>query len=261
MKKLVWLATAAGALLATPAMAAGGHVGVGYNSTNAGTSADIDTWQAEGAYGANSGALGFQFDGSFGEGEFGPLGIDHWRGVGHVFWDGGDWRLGGVLGVTSVNLDLVVVDVDLEETMFGVEGTYDLGDRAVIGASYTMGQVEYLGTGIERPDAWNLDASLSYYVTENFRLRGALGIGHLDFGIPEDNADTTTYGLSAEWQPFSAPVSLQAGWSEFESDVDGDVSSLSLTVRWNFGGSLRERDNVTPFQTSTPLYQRIYGIQ
>lgn len=251
MKKTALLAALAAAFIATPAMAqSGGHVGVTYGNTDSDLT-DGDTWQVEGAFGGNSGSVGYQLDAGIGSTDAGGSDVDNRTIAGHLYWHTDTWNLGGVIATT--NLD----DGDsVDETVYGVEGTFNLAPNAVLTGSYTVGETEF----IVDLDTWNADVGLNYYFTDNFRVSGNLGTGNLDAGGGAD-FDTTSYGINAEWQLSSAPVSFTAGYSTIDTDVLGEYDTLKVGVRWNWGGTLRERDAATPFETQTGLYQRVYGIQ
>ena len=238
-------------LLATPAMAqSGGHAGVTYGNTDS-DGTDGDTWQVEGAFGGASGSIGYQFDAGIGNTDAGSSGdIDNRTIAGHLYWHTDNWNLGAVIATT--NLD----DGDsVDETVYGVEGSFNLAPNAVLTGSYTVGNTEFL-TDV---DTWNLDAGINYYFSDNFRVSGNIGTGNLDFG--GGDLDTSTFGIGAEWQLSSTPISFTADWSTFDADVFGDYDTLKVGIRWNWGGTLRERDAATPFDTQTGLYQRVYGIE
>jgi len=57
-------------------------------------------------------------------------------------------------------------------------------------------------------------------------------------------------------------VSIAAGWNHFEiDDVGLEADALQIGVRWSFGGgTLQERNNATPFTTTTGLDNRFFGI-
>jgi len=149
---------------------------------------------------------------------------------------------------------------DVEEIVYGAEGTFDLGANTVASLSATTGNVDFLGTDI---DNWNVDGSLAFYASPNLRIGGGVGFGNLS--VASVDADTISYNIGAEWQPFSHPISFTVGYSHFDVDdvfLGGiDADTLSVGARWNFGGSLRDRDNATPFDVQTGLYQRIYGLR
>lgn len=252
MKKTALLAAAAAMFAATPAFA-GGHVGVGYTNTDSGNS-DADSWQVEGAYGGASGALGYQLDAGIGNSDAGVSDVDHHTIAGHLFWHTDNWNLGGAIATSSFEDNTFSAD----ELVYGVEGTFNVAPNAVLRGSYMVGESEFLTIDV---DTWNADLGLDYYFSDNFRVGGAIGSGNLDFGGGAD-FDTSTYGIDAEWQFASLPLSLRAGWSTFDAgNTFGDYDSLTVGVRWNFGGTLRDRDAATPFEAQTGLYQRVYGVQ
>lgn len=254
MKKMALLAAAAVAVMATPAMA-GGYVGAVYGNTDVDGS-DADTWQVEGAFGHNGGSWGLQGDASVGNTDVTGSDADHHTIAGHLYWQGSGWRLGGVLA--SANLDDSGTEV--EELVYGVEGTFDFGPSTVANASYTFGEIEIFGSDV---DTWNIDGGLNFYSGDNFRFGGTLGVGNLE--APGVDADTFTAGVNAEWAPLQAPVSFTFGYNHFDVDnafLGGlETDSFSIGARWNFGGTLRERDNATPFDTRTGLYPRALDLR
>lgn len=256
MRKFAFLAAFAALVTATPALA-GGYVGIGYQDTQGGNGySDGDGYYAEGAWGHSFGGnWAAQIDGSFGTIDFG--GGDEGDLVaitGHVFWSQDNWRLGGVLGTSEADFDF---GATFEETFYGVEGTYAHGDNVVFNGSVTFGDMDFF---FGDADTWNVDAGVDYYASSNFRLGLNLGTGNIDAGAGADG-DSTTYGLDAEYQLSSLPVSFALDYTHYEEDVaDSERDVILASVRWNFGGTLRDRDNATPFNTRSNL-QRHYGIQ
>ncbi len=246
MKKTALLAAAAALFVATPALAqSGGSIGLNYTSVED----DAEGYQIDGAFGSASGSFGFQVDAGIGSLED----VDTQTIAGHAYWNGGAWRLGGVIAYTNLGAD---GSDDVSETAYGVEGTWDLGTQAVVLGSYTVGESEFF-TDI---DTSFFDIGLNYYFTENFRVGGSYGFGNLDSG--GGDSDVSNLRFNAEWQPWTTPVSFTLGYNSF--DVDGSSDSLdswSIGARWNFGGSLRERDNATPFDARTGFWQRFYDVR
>lgn len=246
MKKTALFAAAAALFAATPAFAqSGGSIGLNYTNIED----EADGYQLDGAYGSTSGSFGFQVDGGFGNIEDA---LDTQTIAGHAYWNGGGWRIGGVYAYTNLDDG----SDSASETAFGVEGTWDIGTQAVALASYTIGESE-LGGDV---DTSFFDIGLNYYFTENLRVGASYGFGSLEQGSAE--ADTNNLRLSAEWQPWTTPVSFTFGYNSFDAD-DGPagLDTWSIGARWNFGGSLRERDNATPFDTRTGFFQRLYDIR
>lgn len=255
MKKTALLAAAAAAMLATPAMAEG-YLGLGYQDSRGGNGfQDGDGWYGEGAWGHSGAGWGGQIDGSFGSIDFGAGDEgDLWALTGHVFYSADSWRLGGVLGTSNADFG---GGADFEETFYGVEGTYNMAPNAVLSGSATFGDFDFF---FGSADTWNVDAALNFYATDNLRFGFNLGTGNIDAGGGLDDS-STTYGLNGEWKAASWPVSFGVDYTHYEEDVaTSERDVLLAAVRWNFGESLRSRDNGTPFNTRGNL-QRHYGIQ
>lgn len=256
MKKTALLAAAAALMAATPA-AAEGYLGLEYgsNSIDLGGDVDFDVWQGEGAFGFAGSGWGAQVDGSLGNLEADPGGdADFWTLGGHLWWNGGAWRLGGLVTTTQLSDDTS----DIEEWAYGVEGTYDVGENAVLFSSLTTGESD--SGGPTSVDTFNWDAGANFYFSPNIRVGGSFGVGNIDVGPVE--ADTSSFGLNGEIQPWSAPVSITVGYNRFEiDDVGVDSNALTIGARWNFGGgTVRDRDNAAPFDTNTGYINRLYGV-
>jgi len=251
MKKTALLAALAAAFVSAPALAGGGHVGVGYGTTETDVT-DGDTWQLEGAFGGANGSVGYQIDGGLGQTDVDGDEIEHHTIAGHLYWHTDNWNLGGVVATAGLEDDVQ----DIDETAYGVEGTFNVAPNFVLLGSYTQGETEFLSADV---DTWNADIGVNFYINDNFRIGGVVGSGNLDFGIGD--LDISSYGVGAEWQMASMPLSFRAGYNTVDADVFGDYDTFTLGARWNFGGTLRERDSVTPFETSTGLYQRVYALQ
>lgn len=254
MKKTALLAAAAAMMMATPA-AAQGYLGLEYGNTNIdflGSDSDADKWEGEGAFGWNSGSWGGQIGGSVGNLQFDGGDADFTNFNGHLYWDGGAWKIGGLVSVTNVD------DGDeATDTTYGIETMFETSANSNIYASYTTGESEFFFTDW---DVWNLDAGVNFYASPNMRFGGFVGAGNVDAGGLD--ADTFSFGINGEFQPWSAPVSLTAGWNSYEiEDLDLETSAFTIGARWNFGGgTLQERNNATPFTTTGGMVSRIYGV-
>lgn len=249
MKKTALLAVAAAAFTATPALAAGGYVGVEHTTTDWQTISVVDLESLEGEFAIGFGGenWGAQAEGSLGNIEASSgVDVDASSLAGHLWYAGDNWRLGGVVARTKID------DFGVTEWAYGVEGTFDVTPNAVLFASITQGNVEDADI-----DILNFDLGASYYLTPNLRFGGEIGFGNI-----ESDADIRGYRLNAEYQLSAAPISLTLGWASYDVD-DGALESESISIgaRWNFGGAtLRDRDNITPFNASTGLWGRSYGI-
>ncbi|MEZ6024486.1 MAG: hypothetical protein R3C16_13955 [Hyphomonadaceae bacterium] len=254
MKKSALLAALAAAMISTPA-AAEGYLGLEYEAANVDTGGgdvDLDIWQGEGAFGFGGQGWGGQIDGSWGNLSVNNADADVWTLGGHLWWASDNWRLGGVVTTTQLS-DGGTID----EWAAGVEGADDASPRTQFIASFTVGEVDHGGPDL---DTANLDVRANFFATPNVRIGGLLGFGNLDDGATD--VDTLSYGVNAEFQPWSAPVSVTLGWTAFDiDDVDVGSSTFQIGARWNFGGgTLQDRRNATPFDTTTGYYNRFYGI-
>lgn len=252
MKKTGLLAAAAVLMMAAPA-SANGYLGLEYGNADlsfGGPSGDVDVWQGEGAFGWTSGNWGGQVGGSLGNVDGGSGDADFWTLNGHVYWDAGSWRIGGVVATTSID-----ESSNIEEWAYGLEALFETSANSNIVGSLTMGDVD------GDADLWNFDIGGNFYTSPNVRFGGFVGFGNIDPDSTTD-ADTMSYGLNTEFQPWSAPVSITLGWNHFEiDDVGVDSDTLQVGARWNFGGgTIQDRNNAAPFDTHTGYLNRFYGI-
>lgn len=249
MKKSLLLAAVA-ALFGIGPAAAEGYLGASYSSTELGN-VDVDTWQGEGAFGLNSGGWGAQLNGTLGNLEANGSDADFYTLDGHIYFNGAGWRLGGLVSYADVD-----DGGGYDEINYGIEGMFDLGSQANVFASYVIGESDFGDL-----DVSSFELGMNYYVTPNARI-GA----NFNAGTVEDSPfkeDTRGFGINGEFQPWSMPLSLTAGWNQFEV-VDTEIpesETFSIGVRWNFGGgTLQERNNAMPFEAATML-GRIYGVR
>lgn len=254
MRKVALLAAAAAAFVSTPALA-GGYVGATYGSLET-SGTDATSIQLEGAAGWNSdSAWGGQIDGSFGNIEPDVGGdADTWSIAGHLYWGNDSWRLGGVLASSEADFG---GGLSVDEFNYGFEGSANLGASAVGFGSLTFGTFDFIGTDI---DTWNVDFRVNFYASDNVRFGFNAGTGNMDAGIVD--GESTTFGADAEFQPWSAPISVTLAYSHYEEDVfSSEEDGLTLGIRWNFGSeNLRARDEAAPFAYRTNV-ERIYDIR
>lgn len=227
MKKYLLGAAAVLAISAPGAASAqSGYVDLGYSTTEVG-STEIDTWAVGGAYAwGGNGSLGFQIDGLIGSHEYdsGPE-VDTYNLGGHLFTRNDNYLFGGFANIGNTDFGLF----DYDYYTVGLEGAYYLSRTTLNGV------LSYSDSDDLNADATALDLGATYFVSDNFSFGGTVGFGEIDDG------DFSTFGIGAEYQLSAAPISLYGGYNT--TDFDGtDVDVLSLGVRWNFGGSLLERD-------------------
>lgn len=263
MKKwaLMAIAAAAASVAATPAMADnGGYVGLRYADGNVdqniGGDYDVTSWQGEGELGWNTGAWGGQVGATYGNVDLDALGDTNFGTFnGHLFWGNDAWKIGGFITYSTVD------DFDVDEWNYGVESAFNFGPDTTFYASGSLGT---LSDSTDDYDDWNVDFGIGHYFSDNFRLAGNVGWGSVqDIGLGSD-ADTQTYGINAEWQFSSIPISIVGGYNVFNVDagpLNADTDYFSIGARWNFGGStLRERNNSTPFTQPGGYGTRLYGV-
>lgn len=238
MKKLL-LGAAAALAIAAPSVASAqsAYIDLGYQSTEVdlgGVSGDGDGWTLGGAaaWGGNGG-LGFQVDGVFGTSEVD--GGDDATSInvgGHVFTRNDNFLFGGFASYGDVDADAAG---DFSFWTVGAEGQLYLS-RTTLDGSISYSDAEDVDSELIAGDV-----GLTHFFTDNFSAGANLGFGTVDDGI--DEADVVSYGVGAEWQFASAPISIFGGWQHAEiDDFDADADTLGVGVRWNFGGSLFERN-------------------
>lgn len=239
MKKF-WLGAAAALALAAPGVASAqsGYVDLGYQNSEAdvgGVSGDADGWTLGGAAAfAGTGTLGFQIDGLISNSEADGGGdVDSWNLGGHVFsrTDGG--LIGGFANVGNVDVDGVGDD---DFWTVGLEGQLYMARTTLDGA------LSYSESDDTNAELTAADFGATHFVTDNFSFGGNLGFGNVD--TPLGDADVVSYGLGAEVQFATAPISVFGGWQHVDvDDIDSDADTLGIGVRYNWGaGSLLDRN-------------------
>jgi hypothetical protein len=139
---------------------------------------------------------------------------------------GTDWRAGGFVGAGEA----------ASETLWSVGGVASryLGDVTLNGA-VGYGQVD----GIDA-DLWGARGEVRYFVSDNFRINGGLGLTKIS---GTGDADIWTAGVGGEYQFAGTPWSVFGGYDHNESDdLDLTADTVKLGVRVNFGGDLKARD-------------------
>ena len=234
MKAFVFGALGAVALLAaSPAFAATGYVGAAYSHQSADVgpaSADDDIFGVEGAVAFNASAsLGIDVDANYSDGDK----RDSVSGINaHVYAKGGDYKVGGFVGVGDSSSDTVY--------SVGVEGQKSF-DKWTLAAA-----AGYANDDDTSTDLYGVNGQARYFINDNFRLQGDLGWVNVDAGKGASD-DAYTFGVGGEYQFAGAPVSVHAGYAHTEfndADVSGDA--FTVGVRYNWGGSLKDRDTNGP---------------
>lgn len=118
----------------------------------------------------------------------------------------------------------------------GIEGQYTGQMGGVVG------QVGY-GTSSDLNDAdfWGERVEGRFYGNDNLRFAGH--VGALQISGDGDSTNLWNAGVDAEYQFASVPVSVWGGYERSSwDDLDLTADVFSVGVRYNFGGSLRDRD-------------------
>jgi len=247
MKKFL-LGAAAALAIAAPGVASAnsGHVDLSYTNTDF-DGGDADTTAIGGAYvWGGEGTVGFQLDGTIGQHDFSTGGdVDTYNLGGHAFVRNEGHLIGGF--------------VNFGNTDFGGGSEYDYYTLGAEGAIY-MSRTTLNGV-LSWSDSEDLDTSLTaldlgvtHFVTDNFSVGGTAGFGEVDGG-----SEFSSFGLGGEYQFASFPVSLYGGWNT--TDFDGfEADALTLGVRYNFGGTLLDRDRSGASLTRNGGFGRLGGI-
>jgi hypothetical protein len=233
MKKYL-LGAAALLAISAPGVAAAqtGHVDLSYQNTEAdigGLDGEGEGWNLGGstAWGCD-GTVGVQLDGSLSNADD----VSAWGVGGHLFSRNTNHLIGGF--ATYGNTDIDGGD-DVDAWAVGLEGQYYFA-RTTLDGALTYSEADDLDAELTA-----VDAGLTHFFTDNFSLGGNLGFGNIE-GLGGD-ADVSTFGVTSEYQFASAPISIFGGWQHTEiDDFDADADTLSIGVRYNWGGTLLDRN-------------------
>lgn len=138
---------------------------------------------------------------------------------------GSDLRVGGFVGATDY--------ADETALTAGAEVQKYLGKATLTGV------VAYTSADDSDVDAWSVGADAAFYVMPNLRLNA--GLGYVTADAAGFDVDGMTYGAGAEYQIGGTPFSVTAGYSHADIE-DIDVDTLSVGLRYSFGGGLQARD-------------------
>lgn len=238
MKNFLMGAVAAFALAAPGvAHAQSAYVDLGYQSSEVdigGVSGDGDGWTLGGAaaWGGDN-ALGFQVDGAVSTSEADGGGdADSFNVGGHVFTRNESFLVGGFVNYGDVDADGAG---DFDFWTVGAEGQLYMQRTTLDGA------LSYSEADDADAELTAADVGLTHFFTDNFSAGANVGFGNVDSGVGD--ADVVSYGVGAEWQFAALPISVFGGWQHAEvDDIDSDSDTLGVGVRYNFGGSLFERN-------------------
>ncbi|MEQ1811508.1 MAG: porin, partial [Terricaulis sp.] len=97
-------------------------------------------------------------------------------------------------------------------------------------------------------DGYGVNVEARAFINDNFRVNGNVGYASIDAGAGNDD-DVMIYGVGGEYQLASYPISFTAGYQTADFD-GGDVDTWTVGVRYNWGGTLRDRDRSGASQAS-----------
>jgi hypothetical protein len=221
-KQIAFLGAAAAALMmAGTAHADGGYVGVQYNDN---TDADFHSWGVNGAFASSN----FQFDGGYTNIE---SDVDVFTVGAHLFSRSDEWLWGGFAGY-----DHFSGSGDAGEWTVALQTQYYL-PRTTLSGNLSYSQTT------DTPADFNttqIDGEARFFGTDNFSFQGNLGYGNVDGSGSSGNY--WTYGVGAEYQLDAAPISIYGGWQGVNIDGGGDLNSWSIGIRYNWGGTLLQRN-------------------
>lgn len=222
-----WIIGAAAMLaVAVPGVAAAqtGYVGAAYSNVDIDGADNADAYGVEGAVAfAGSGSIVFEVDAGLSDSDDSDTGYGL---TGHVYARNDDHLFGGFVGIAGSD--------DTETWTAGLEASKFFTNWTLAGA------VAYANNDDFNVDGWGVNAQARYFVHDNFRLQGNITWATIDSGGGSDD-DAMGYGVGAEYQFAALPISVGASWNTVDSDGP-DTDVIGLTVRYNWGGTLRDRD-------------------
>ena len=226
-KQIAFLGAAAAALMmAGTAHADGGYVGLSYNNNS---DTDINSWTIDGAFASSN----FQIDAGYTN--IDDLDANEWNIGAHLFSRSDQWLWGGYVGYSTVSGD---GGDDINEWTVALQTQFYM-PRTTISGDLSYSQITdfpFLGD----VTTTQLSGEARFFATDNFSFQGNLGWGNLDSDFGDGNF--WTYGVGAEWQADSFPVSVLAGWQAFDPEDSDSSSAWTIGVRYNWGGTLLQRN-------------------
>lgn len=220
---------------ATPGLAAAqtGYAGVTYSNTEIDGFDDSDSWGLDGAVAfAGSGSIVFEVDAAIADNDDSDTAYGL---TGHVYHRNDSHLFGGFVGVGDSS-DSTTWTAGLEASKFFTSWT-------LAGAAF------YANNDDANVDGYGVSTEARFFITDNFRLQGGLGWANVDSDFGDDNA--LQYGVGGEYQFAALPVSVAASYTRTELDeADFEADTFSVGVRYNWGGTLRDRDRSGASQAS-----------
>lgn len=163
----------------------------------------------------------------------------------HAFTRNDDYLLGVFVGVADGDNSTVLTG--------GVEANKYYADWTLAGA------VAVASDDDNDVDAWGVSGQARYFVHDNLKLQGNLGWVDVDTGLGDDSA--VTVGAEVEYQLATTPISFRAAYNHAELDeADLGADAFLLGVRYNWGGTLRDRDRRGASQADISSIGGVIGL-
>jgi hypothetical protein len=103
------------------------------------------------------------------------------------------------------------------------------------------GAVSYGSIGELDAKLWSVGVDGGYYILPNLRVNA--NAAYSDIQVQDTDVSAVSYGVAAEYQISESPMSLYASFARTTvDDFDLDLDTVSLGVRFNFGGDLQQRE-------------------
>lgn len=226
MKKVVFAGAAVAALMMAGAAhaEAGGYAGVLYNDARVDEVGDNSGFAIEGGA-AFGDAVAFEVDGMLANADDGVASSV----TGHVYKRTDRFLAGAYAGYT---------DNEASTTEYGVEANFFM-DRLTIAAAYATAEAEFEGIEVDA-QGYSIEARL--FPNDHIRLQVGLGSATADVGYFSD-VDFSTWGGGMEFQIGDTPLSGVVSYANADVDDLGiSIDTVTVGLRYNWGGSLFERD-------------------
>jgi len=234
MKTIFLASAAAAALFAAPAMAqqAIGSVGVTYSNPSVDfgpVDADADVWTVDGTVAMPAADWTVTLNGAidyakaFGEDDTTGAAAAHLTKL----WTS-DVRAGGFVAASGIGTGDTAWTVGAEAQKY-------------LAGSTLTGLVAYTDADDLGAKVWTVGGDAAFYVMPNVRLNAGVSYNNVDTDLGD--ADAWTYGVGGEYEFTGTPFSVAAGYTRADlGDIDVDVDTWSVGLRYSFGGGLQARD-------------------
>ena len=209
-----------------------GFADIAYTNTSIEDGDDGNGYRAGGSVAFDAHALGIQLDADVGTVDSdGGNDADFWNVGGHVYTRNGQFLVGGFANYGNVDAG----GGDADYWTVGAEGQYYLA-RTTLNAAVSYSEADDVDLEVT-----GVDVGARHFITDNFAVDGNVGFANAETSF--DDADVITLGLGAEYQLEALPVSFFGGYQRADADdLDLTSDSFTLGVRYNWGGTLFDRD-------------------